>query len=142
GDGLERRAGQSRRRAEELCRSARSKMEGQDRQGSSRLQRRDPDRDLPDFARPRLVLFRKARAAERNAVAIGGRAATQDCTWRARGSGGWQRLQSVLVQGRRTAGSSRLRDRGYSADHRRDWHIPERTKPERSTPVSAVLIQR
>ena len=41
-------AGENGGRAEELCRSARSEMEGQDRQGASGLQRHDHDRDLPD----------------------------------------------------------------------------------------------
>ena len=46
--------------AEELCRSARSEMAGQDRQGASRLQRRHHDRDLRAGARPRLALPGKA----------------------------------------------------------------------------------
>ena len=47
-DRLQHQSGEAGRRAEELHRPARSEMEGQDRQGASRLQRHDHDRDLPD----------------------------------------------------------------------------------------------
>ena len=43
---LQHHAGESRRRAEELCRSARSEMGRQNGQGASRLQRHHHDRDL------------------------------------------------------------------------------------------------
>ena len=45
---LQHQSGEKGRGAEELRRSARSEMEGQDRQGASRLQRHHHDRDLPD----------------------------------------------------------------------------------------------
>ena len=51
---LQHQSGEGGGRAEELCRSARSQMEGQDRQGASGLQRHHHDRDLPDAARSRL----------------------------------------------------------------------------------------
>ncbi len=44
---LQHQSGEEGRGAEELCRSARPEMEGQDRQGASRLQRHHHDRDLP-----------------------------------------------------------------------------------------------
>ena len=57
---LQHQSGEGRRRAEEFCRSARSQMEGQDRQGASRLQRHHHDRDLSDAARSRLELLRSS----------------------------------------------------------------------------------
>ena len=71
-------------RAEELRRSARSEMEGQDRQGASELQRHHHDRDLPVGARSRLAVFREARAAERDAGAVGLRSAEEARARRAR----------------------------------------------------------
>ena len=48
---LQYRSGEGGRRAEKLRRSARSEMDGQDRQGASRLQRHHHDRDLSDHPR-------------------------------------------------------------------------------------------
>ena len=59
-DRLQHQTGEGRGRAEEFCRSARPQMEGQDRQGASRLQRHHPDRDLPDGSRHRLGVLTKS----------------------------------------------------------------------------------
>ena len=61
---LQHQHGEGRGGAQELCRSARSEMDGQDRQGASGLQRHHHDRDLSDGARSRLGVFREARQAE------------------------------------------------------------------------------
>ena len=53
---LQHQSGQSRGRAKELRRPARSEMAGQDRQGPSRLQRRHHDRDLRALARSGLAV--------------------------------------------------------------------------------------
>ena len=89
---LQHQSGEEGGGAEELRRSARSEVEGQDRQGASRLQRHHPDRDLPVLARSRLGLFRKARAAERAAGAVGGRSAEEARARRACGAGRRRRI--------------------------------------------------
>ena len=107
GHRLQHQPGQARGRAEELRRPARSEVAGQDRQGPSRLQRRDPDRDLRADARPRLALSGKARAAKGDAGAIGSRSAEKDPARRARRDGRRQRLQSGAAQGPGQAGARR-----------------------------------
>ena len=92
---LQHQPGEGGGRAEELCRPARSEMEGQDRQGASRLQRHHHDRDLPDGARPRLGVLREARQAEGHAGAVLGRSAEEARARRARRDGRRQRVQHV-----------------------------------------------
>ena len=118
---LQHQSGEDRRRAEELPRSARPQMEGQDRQGASGLQRHDHDRDLPDRARPRLGVLRAARQAERAAGAILGRSAEEACARRAPRDGGRQRLQRDPAQGAGPAGRGGLSGGGRAADR-----MPER----------------
>src|SRR5262249_59899102 len=90
-----------------------------------------------------LVVFRKACATECDAVAIGGGAAAEDCTWRTRRSGGRQRLQPLFVQRRRTARRGRVRERGDAADHRRDRDIPQLTdRKPRACFSSSCLVPR
>ena len=96
------------RGAEEFCRPARSQMEGQDRQGASRLQRHHHDRDLPDAARSRLELVRTARQAEHHAGAILGRSAEEARDRRARGDGRRQRVQYFPDEGSRPPGRAGL----------------------------------
>ena len=82
-DRLQFHAGETRGCAEKLCRPARSEMAGQDRQGASRLFRRDHDRDLRAVARSGMVVFRRSRQAEGDAGAVGGRSAEEAAAWRA-----------------------------------------------------------
>ena len=63
---LQHRPGEAGGRAEELRRSARSEMEGQDRQGASELQRHHHDRDLPVGARPRLAVSSRSSRSRRS----------------------------------------------------------------------------
>ena len=65
-DRLQHQAGEGRGRAEELRRPARPEMGRQDRQGASGLQRHDPDRDLPDRARPRLGVSSRSSPSRRS----------------------------------------------------------------------------
>ena len=106
-DGAQHRSGEGRGRAEELRRSARSEMGGQDRQGASGLQRHHPDRDLPDRARRRLGLLREARQAEGHAGAVGLRPAEEACARRARDHGRRHRVRRVPAQGEGQAGRCR-----------------------------------
>ena len=94
--------------AEELCRPARSQMEGQDRQGASRLQRHHHDRDLSDAARSRLELVRAARQTEHHAGAILGRSAEEARDRRTRGDGRRQRVQHLPDEGSRPPGRAGL----------------------------------
>ncbi len=77
-DRLQHQSGEARGRAEKLRRSARSEMAGQDLQGPSRLQRRDPDQHLSVGARAGLAVSRKAGQAEGDAAAIGRRSAEEN----------------------------------------------------------------
>src|ERR1700742_564962 len=79
-------------RAEKLRRPARSEMAGQDRESTSRLQRRDHDRDLRAVARARLAVLRETGTAENPASAVGGRSPEKTPAGRARRHGRWQRL--------------------------------------------------
>ena len=128
-------SGESRGRAEELPRSARSEMGRQDRQGASGLQRHHPDRDLPDRPRCRLGLLREARQAARAAGAVGLRPAEEARARRARGDGRRHRVRHLPAQGERPAGRAGLRHRGLAADHRAERHHEERAEPERGQAV-------
>ena len=112
GHRLQHQPRQARGCAEELCRSARSQMARQDRQGPSRLQRRHHDRDLRADARSRLAISGKARATEGHAGAVGRRSAEEDTARRARRHGRRQRLQSGAAQGSGQAGRSGLPTEG------------------------------
>ena len=131
---------ESRRGAQELCRSARSEMDRQARQGASRLQRHDHDRDLPDAARSRLGLFREARQAEGHAGAVVRRSAEEACARRTLGDGRRQRVQYLPDEGNQPAGRARLCDRRLAADRRAERHLQECAKPERRAAVPELLL--
>ncbi len=128
---LQHQSGEAGGSTEELCRPARSQMEGQDRQGASRLFRHHHDRDLPDAARPRLDLLRTARQAEHHAGAVLRRSAEEARSRRARGDGRWQRVQHLPAQGSRPARRAGLCQRGLAADHRPERRIQGRAASER-----------
>ena len=123
---LQHQPGEGGGRAEEFCRSARSQMEGQDRQGASGLQRHHHDRDLSDAARSRLELLRAACQAEHHAGAVVGRSAEEARSRRARGHGRRQRVQHLPDEGGRPSGRAGLRHRRLAADHRTERHLQGR----------------
>ena len=106
-DRLQHRSGEGRGRAEELRRSARSEMDGQDRQGASGLQRHHPDRDLPDRARRRLGRISRSSPSRGHAGAVGLRSAEEARARRARDHGRRHRVRRVAAQGERQAGRDR-----------------------------------
>ena len=82
-DHVQHEACQGRGCTKELRRPARQEMDRQDRQGPSRLQRYDHDRNLRAEPRPRLGLSEETRSAARDAGAVGGGAAQKGGTGRA-----------------------------------------------------------
>src|SRR5256885_1896514 len=83
--------------AEKICGSARAEVGRQDRQGASGLQRHDPDRNLPDGARPWLGVFRKTRQAEDHAGAVRRRSAEEARARRARDHGRRRRIRRAAA---------------------------------------------
>ena len=118
----------------------RSEMEGQDRQGASRLQRHHPDRDLPDRARSRLGLFREARPAGRAAGAVRLGAAEEARARRARGAGRRRRIPHLQGEGSRPAGRAGLCQRRHAADHRAERHLQGGAQSERGAAVPELLL--
>ncbi len=139
---LQHQSGEKGRSAEELCRSARSEMEGQDRQGASRLQRHDHDRDLPDAARSRLGLLREACRAEHHAGAVVGRSAEAPGARRARGDGRRQRVQHLPDQREGRPGRAGLCHRRLAADRRPDRHVQGGAQSERRASCSQPTASR
>ena len=111
------------------------KWAGQDGQGAPRLQRHDHDGDLPDRARTRLGVPRKACPAEGHAGAVVDRPAQEAGGRRARRDGGRQRLQSDPAQGAGGAGGGRLSGRGNAADQRAFGRIRDGAQSQRRAPV-------
>ena len=140
---LQHRPGEAGGGAEELRRSARSEMEGQDRQGASELQRHHHDRDLSDGARPRLGV--SARSSRKQNVmqvqsasdppkklALGERAVQAD--------GNEYNLFQLKEAGRPV--EPVYADRRHAAGHRPERHLQERAESERRAAVPELLLQR
>ena len=140
---LQHRSGEAGGRAEELRRSARSEMEGQDRQGASELQRHHHDRDLPVGARPRLG--RISRSSRSRASCRCSRRPTRRRSSRSASAPCRPTATSTTCSSFKEAGQPvepLYASRRHAAGDRPERHVQERAESERRAAVPELLLQR